>query len=300
MEIPQELRTLYRHWKNHTSQKLNCTTFKIPEELVWFMAERMKIWEKKYKGESPPYTTDETLQKYRFCNIYRELDRQTIEIHKHLKDLRDEFPLWLLNVAFYRFVCKPKTVEAIGLLNFDSNNNKTVYKRLLNTQKPKYGTPYVFPISVIQKSEYPTREKFFCLYLPKKLLSVAKIIQSFNNTTVNKALEEVLPVFGFNFKFHWTEILIDTAYQFPNLINLYKDFYVGPGAIPTAKVINPNNDPTKTADLCVGAKLNNFPYLTFDNKPVLLSAENWEGIFCEYRKYRNLKNGRGRVRRFSI
>ncbi|MFZ5425114.1 MAG: nucleotide kinase domain-containing protein [Patescibacteria group bacterium] len=299
MEIPPNLKTLYKHWNKHTAQTLPKTNLKLPTELTWFMAERMKIWAKKNAGLNPPYTADKTLQTYKFCNIYRELDRQTIEIHSHLKNLQSDFSLWLLNIAFHRFVCNPNTVKNVGLLNYDSQNNREVYEKLLNLPKPKYGVPYVFPISVIQKSSYETREKFFCHYLPKRIPTVAKTVQNFNNTTVNSALAQILPAFGFNFKFHWTEILIDIAYQFPNLINLYEDFYIGPGAIPTAKLINPNQNPKILINICIGTKPENFPYLTFNSNPVLLSAENWEGIFCEYRKYTNLKKGQGRVRRFN-
>lgn len=296
MELPKELKTLYKHWDSHTSEGLPNSNVKLPDELIQFIAERMHIWEKKYNKETPPYTKDIVLQKYRFCNIYRELDRQTIEIHTQLNPIRNDFPLWLLNIAFHRFVCRPDTIKKIGLLSFDDKNNDQVYKRLMTLPRPKYGIPYVFPISVIQNSKCPTREELFCYYLPKTIPSVAKEIESFDNTSVNKALEKIVPIFGFNFKFHWTEILIDVAYQYPNLINLYEDFYVGPGALPTARKINPNLNPSEVVDSCVGVELENFPYLTFNNNPVLLSSENWEGIFCEYRKYTNLKKGKGRKR----
>ncbi len=36
--------------------------------------------------------------------------------------------------------------------------------------------------------------------------------------------------------------------------------------------------------------------LTYKNEPIILSAENWEGIGCEFRKYTNLKAGNGRKR----
>lgn len=296
MEIPDELKSLYRHWKAHSKLEPTGSTAVLPNKLIWFITERMSIWEQKYRDAKPPFTNDKALQKYRFCNIYRELDRQTTEIHTQLNGLRNDFPLWLLNVAFHRFVCKPETILKVGLLNFDADNNQQVYEKLIALPKPKYGTPYVFPISVIQKSAFPTREKFFCYYLPKTIPSVAEELEKFNNITVNEALKRLLPTFGFNFRFHWTEILIDIAYQYPNLIDLYKDFYVGPGALPTAQAINPELTPSEVVDSCVGTELKNFPYLTFEDLPIKLSAENWEGIFCEYRKYTNLKEGKGRKR----
>ena len=300
MEIPTEFKELYKHWNKHTQEPPyagnNCVN--IPKELEYFISERMKIWEKKYRKEEPPYTTDTILQNYRFCNIYRELDRQTIEIHRALKPFTTNFPLWLLNLCFHRFICKSDTVDKVGLLSFDPANNASVYKNLMEVQKPKYGNAYIFPISVIQKSKYPTREKFFCLYLPKVMLLIASKIESFKNLTVNEALKVILPVFGFNMKFHWAEILIDVTYQHPEKINLFQDFYIGPGALLTAKRLRPNKDPVETVNQCVNIKPRDFPYLQYNGKQVRLSAENWEGIFCEYRKYCNLKSGAGRRRKF--
>lgn len=294
--MPQELKQLYKHWPAHTKQDQTKTYIRLPNQLEYFVSERMLIWEQKQNGLLKPYTKDEILQKYRFCNIYRELDKQTIEIHTSLKPFQNNLPLWLLNVAFHRFVCNPSTIKKVGMLSFNMLNNKNVFNKLSTLDKPKYGTPYIFPISVIQKSEHPTREEFVCFYLPKTIPLVAKKLESFKKVTVNNALQILLPTFGFNFKFHWTEILIDVHYQFPHLIDLSKDFYVGPGALPTAKSINNNLPPTQVVDECVKHKIKNFPYLTYNNKPIQLSAENWEGIFCEFRKYTNLKNGTGRKR----
>jgi hypothetical protein len=39
--------------------------------------------------------------------------------------------------------------------------------------------------------------------------------------------------------------------------------------------------------------------LTYDNVRVRLSAENWEGVGCEFRKYTNLKAGKGRKRLYT-
>lgn len=299
MEIPSELKNLYSHWAFHTEKKTNPQSELNPvlvKEISEFIRERMLIWERKQKGIAP-LTTDPILKRFRFCNIYRELDRQTIEIHQSLIPFKNGFDLWLLNLALQRLICRPQTVADVGFLSFDPAHNLQVKQKLLNHSRPKYGTAYIFPISVIQHRGIKTREEFFCDYLPAVIPKVAKIIEKFENTTVLAALEQILPAFGFNLKFHWTEILIDVAYQFPERINLYKDFYIGPGAIPTVKRLSKNLQ--RTLNACVNLKLEQFPYLEFEGNKVNLSAENWEGIACEFRKYTNLKNGLGRKRIYS-
>ncbi len=300
MEIPDDLKHLYKHWIKHTKKPMTSIHVDLDEETLLQMytliKERMKIWEKRQQNQKPPYANDTVLSTYRFCNVYRELDRQTIEIHTLLKDLEEDFELWLLNVIFCRMVCNPKTVMDVGLLSFDENNNRKVYKNLINHSKPKYGVAYIFPISLVTKVGLKTREEFFCFYLPKVTKQCVSLIKNFRDYSVIEGLEKILPVFGLNFKFHWTEILIDTAYQYPQYINLFKEFPIGPGSIPTMKKLSSTANPVKVAVFLTATVVPDFPYLTYDGKPVYLSAENWEGIGCEFRKYSNLVTGEGRKR----
>lgn len=302
-EISSQLKTLYRHWEYHTieprseSRKstLDATTL---SEMNYFISERMSIWDKKQRNISPT-TKDLILANYRFCNVYRELDKQTIEIHTQLQSLLDNFPLWLLNIIFSRMVCRPETIKNIGLLSFSEKSNELVYKKLLNKSSPKYGTAYVFPVSAILKSEYPTRELFFTKYLPLVAEKCASIIVSQKRASVQEVLADVLLVFGFNFYFHFTEVLIDVAYQFPQYIDLYANFPVGPGAMPTMKLLQSEMDPVAVCKSLVTSKYDKSNLLSWNGMPIYLSTENWEGIGCESRKYRNLKNGAGRQRKYS-
>ncbi len=326
-EIPDELKKLYNHWENHTQAHIAAEKKpriqldkKILTEIDGFIAERMHIWHKRYLHSNPknksaaePYTDDPILSQYRFCNIYRELDRQTIDIHLLLKPLQNDkdFALWLLNVAFCRFVCNPQTVKDVGLLSFNEKENKKVHDRLVAHERPKYGVAYIFPISTIQRSRTPTRESFFTQHLPRVIPRIATFLQTNaknkRKSSVCELLDEILPLFGFNFTFHWTEILIDVAYQYPNVVDLYKQFPIGPGSRPTmerlAVVSNANYKDKADTQQVVLELINHepraFPYLTLDGKPIRLSAENWEGIGCEFRKYTNLKKGNGRRRKYT-
>lgn len=302
MEVPTELKALYKHWQYHTDNETEVKVTVNRQLLIkvqQFAVERQKIWERKTKGAKPPLTNDDILQNYRFCNIYRELDSQTIKIHSALKGFESNFEVWLLNVLFSRLICNSDTVNKIGFLSYDTTKNSVVYKKLKSLPRPKYGSAYIFPVSLIMKSDWPTREEFFCKYLPKVGKKCAEIICSFKRLGVSEALDNILPVFGFNLRFHWTEVLIDTAYQFPNYIDLSKRFPVGPGSAPTMKLLSPTTNPEETCLTLSRLPFDNFPSLTYNEASVLLSAENWEGIGCEYRKYSNLKKGRGRKRLYN-
>lgn len=302
MEIPDDIKELYKHWEKHTKNNKIKNTVALDqdvlEKMVWFVNERMDIYKKKQNGQIPPLSKDKILSTYRFCNIYRELDRQTIYFHKLLKPFENDFSLWLLNMLFCRSVCRTETIEKIGLLNFNENNNQKVYKKLLEMESPKYGTAYIFPISMIQKSKWNTREKFFCLYYPLVVKKIANEIKSYKDLSVVEALTKILPIFGFNMKFLITEVLIDVAYQYPEHINLFLQFPIGPGSIPTMRILNNKIDPEIVNWVLSKLKQDNINYLTYDSKKILLSAENWEGVGCEFRKYTNLTKGNGRRRLF--
>lgn len=300
MELPPHLKSLYRHWPLHTSAPH--TGIDLPSDfdqtlltdIESFVHERIAIWEKKTKGETAPFTTDPILAKYRFCNIFREFDRQTIAFHILLNPLREDFPLWLLNMFYLRMVASTETPKHTGLLSFDKNENKIFLKRLLSSPRPRFGTPYVFPVSTIIRSATPSREEFIAKYLPGIMHSIADEIATWDKLSVFDGVQKVTKLFGFNLNFLWTEVLIDVAYQYPQHIDLFKRFPIGPGSVPTLKRLSPAYDPT---DLVMG--LATLPFdsnITYNDLPLRLSAENWEGIGCEYRKFTNLKNGHGRKR----
>lgn len=267
-------------------------------EIEWFINERIAIWEKKTNRKLEPFTTDPILASYRFCNIFRELDKQTIYFHELLNPLRDDFSLWLLNMFYCRMIARPETIETVGLLSFSEKRNEEVYRKLITSPRPRFGTPYVFPVSTIMRSETPTRELFITEYLPKVMKRIAKEINSWEKESVYDGVEKLLPLFGFNHRFLWTEVLIDVAYQYPEHVNLFTTFPIGPGSLPTMKRISKHEDPSDTVVQL--AKLGIKTSVTVHGKPLFLSAENWEGIGCEFRKYTNLSNGKGRKRIFSL
>src|SRR3989338_7560125 len=93
MELPSELKKLYRHWDLHTVSETDpllpiqiLKNEKLFQDINWFIKERIDIWKKKISGEMPPYTKDPILSRYRFCNIFREFDRQTIEFSEDIAE----------------------------------------------------------------------------------------------------------------------------------------------------------------------------------------------------------------------
>lgn len=84
------------------------------QRFVKFIVERHAIYERKKKGLPKPWTKDPILQKYRFCNVYRELDTVTQWIAKHWRKPNELDPdLWFA-MAVARLVNFPDTLHSLG------------------------------------------------------------------------------------------------------------------------------------------------------------------------------------------
>jgi len=82
--------------------------------LFRFMQARHAVYETRKRGMPWPWTDDPILKAYRFCNVYRELDKQTVLIHDNwLKPNRDAPDLWFACVVA-RLINWWPSLEEIG------------------------------------------------------------------------------------------------------------------------------------------------------------------------------------------
>jgi hypothetical protein len=106
--------------------------FKHLDKFTAFVIERHKIWARREKGQSPPWTKDEILAAYRFCNVYRELDRVTMWIARKWRDpLANNPDVWFAMVIA-RLINHPPTLEHI---TFPHIWNKDRFLDAVNKQK---------------------------------------------------------------------------------------------------------------------------------------------------------------------
>jgi hypothetical protein len=83
-------------------------------DVLAFIVERHAIYRRKLAGQDKPFTTDPILQRFRFTNVYRELDTVTMWIAENWRQPHQDDPdLWFaLTVA--RFVNLPTTLADLG------------------------------------------------------------------------------------------------------------------------------------------------------------------------------------------
>lgn len=63
--------------------------------------------------ESGPLTHDQALAQYRFCNVFRELDRVTVWVRENIRERFDNHPnLWFM-LALARYINWPETLQRL-------------------------------------------------------------------------------------------------------------------------------------------------------------------------------------------
>lgn len=79
-----------------------------------FINERHSVFLRRARGEAWPWTTNPILQRYRFCNIFRELDKVTVWIRENWREPYADHPNLWFAMAMARQINWPDTLAEIG------------------------------------------------------------------------------------------------------------------------------------------------------------------------------------------
>lgn len=97
-------------------------------DLLRFMEERYSIFTKRAQGLPRPWTDDEILQRYRFCNVYREDDTVTQWIDRNWRHPHSHDPDLFFAMLVARLFNWPDTLASIGWpVPFDEAYIKQLY-----------------------------------------------------------------------------------------------------------------------------------------------------------------------------
>jgi len=84
------------------------------EQLIAFVTERYTIYQRRRAGLPWPWTNDPILRGWKFCNVYREIDRMTLWLHNNWLKPHAEDPDLFFAAAVARNVNWPETLAEIG------------------------------------------------------------------------------------------------------------------------------------------------------------------------------------------
>jgi hypothetical protein len=160
-----------------------------------FACERQNVFYTKIEQDSGPYTNDLILQKYKFCNAYRVLDRVSQFLLKEVIYCEKEYGLedTVFRIIFFKIFNLPNTwLEAekhfkeISLKTFDYEKYSNF---LLNLKQSKaiYNSAYIMCANKVFGFSYKHQNHLYLLHkmfkqddLPKKLAACKTFEDAFN------------------------------------------------------------------------------------------------------------------------
>lgn len=122
----------------------------------WAIA-RHKIYMNRFIKKMPkPWTIDEILRKYSFCNVYRELDRVTIWIRQNWTVPNAGDPNAFFAMTLARLVNWPDTLEKLGYPTSWSNKVQSRFVTIMNAPGKTYSGAYIVSTNghAMNKAEY--------------------------------------------------------------------------------------------------------------------------------------------------
>lgn len=293
-----------------------------------FIYARQKIWYDRFVLKKPyPWTDDIVLRDYKFCNVYRELDKGTQYIVNVMSDVIytnksvTENQV-LFNDIAYRIFNKYEMFKWIGMYDYIDFDNqwKLIEKHMdeeLENEETVFNDAYMIcgiPVDYSYRPESKHVQILLMLKdLAKRIDRLRKDIEWAKNPEEVMKLLEGIHYIG---PFLAYEIWCDLSYV--KLIRWTDNDFVnmGPGAKWGVRIIygggKKDYKEKDYVDIC--KKLRNvqeemfikyqIPFLDvaykegFSNRPYL-SLRNIEHVLCEHRKYWRLKyEGEGKKRKY--
>ena len=280
-----------------------------------FIYKRHLIWHKRFVLKSErPWSDDFVLNTYKLINVYRELDKCTLYIIDKLKNVKDRRVLFL-NLVFYRFFNQYELYEKLGVDVFSVINEEIKIdlierlERFREEGNPIFNNAYLISGIKGQKKHFSVIESI----MHADIDNLLKEIDNCSEPKDSLKIIEKIPMVG---PFLACEIWTDLSY-----FNFFKqgwndnDFVnIGPGAkwgleIIYSSRLNGSKQIEKLSELHklqieilpeihnnLGEHLSwkDIAYKDAFSYYPFLSITNIEGSLCEFRKYWNISQNKGR------
>jgi hypothetical protein len=266
--------------------------------LVDWMRERQLIYRRKEYGYAPPYTADPILRDFRFCNVFRELDKVTIWIRDNWRIPYAEHSNLCFAMGIARFFNKPNTLEYIGFPDNDGSWDQHEVMRILEEVQHVEG---LFSAAYIISPSGSTKPKFRRVVEDYLVPFFPYAEQCIVDNSLELTWKNICQYEGFG-KFMAYEVVSDLRWT-PRLMHspdIYTWANAGPGAKRGLNWLL--GQPLKTnipEDQMVALMQYLIPLCESDLKgedPMFdkLEMRDIEHSLCETDKYLRTKNGLGR------
>lgn len=287
-------------------------------DLYWYFAcERQNIFIKKLNGEPSPWTTDEILQNYKFCNSYRVNDRVSQYLLKNViyngkKYSNDDM---LFRILLFKLFNKESTWELlldhfqdITLKTFNKEEYSKVLEEAISNGVKIYNDAY---ISCANKAFGYDRKHDNHLALLDKMFNIDKMQKKIIKCKTMKEGFDIIKSYPLIGNFMAYQLVTDINYS--EAVNWKEDEFTvaGPGSLRGIKKCFIDNGDLSNEDIIrymyehqdKEFKRLNLNFKRIGNRPLqLIDCQN---IFCELDKYcreafPNLKSNRTKIKKHYV
>lgn len=279
-------------------------------ELFWYwINERHRMYLLRKEGKQHPWSKDDILNTYRFCNVFRELDTVTIWIRENWREPYKDDRNLLFNMCVARQINWPETLQdigyfAAGIKDWNPEFVRTIMLGRAARKQKVYTGAYMLTAN-FEDAKGKDKPFLTCYHV---LLPVWKDYQKFlnfldeNDRPRLQDLQSMLTKYTGWGGFMAYEVVTDMRHTkyFKNAPDIFDWAHAGPGArrglnrLAGRKIGNYG----MPDDLC----LKEMRYLLeispkhLENHVPQLEMRDIEMSLCEFDKYMRVHNNEGRPR----
>lgn len=199
-----------------------------------YIRKRQSIWYNRFILKKPreEWTDDEILKKYRFCNVFRELDRGTQNVLKNVIDNDElDFKAKFLNIVSYRFFNTHWYFDDIGVFKeYDKEDLKLKVVESTRRRGKTFGDAYLICAHTVDPRQ---RGKYIQIseaveWVNQNFLTMYDLIK--DETDPERMLKKIriIPLVG---QFLAYQILMDLIYTGELKLDANSRILIGIGAV---------------------------------------------------------------------
>jgi len=287
-------------------------------DLFWrFINERQLVWYRRVvEGASFPWSDDEILNKYRFTNVYRELDPGTQYAIQEILEVNAPKPDKIFNIMMYRLIGRQETHSNLDFQYLDSFDPGSFERSLKHRRDVENKPVFTGAYLVSGYNHMGSSDKVENITAIFDRLSSDEDVfdQLLSAPDMKHAYEVIKSKSGFG-NFLAYQVLVDLLYPLDcynggSILPFSHDEWSspGPGAKKGLNELVNGFDGYSKLDVMRWLRENqaqefdrldiDFPYLKTKNGGQLdLSLANIQNCLCEFYKYHKILNANGRARR---
>lgn len=257
------------------------------EDLLFWITEREKIRKLKESGAPRPWTQDPILDKYRFCNVFREDDVVTKWIHENwLNPHRDESSVYFAMVLA-RMVNYPDTLKEIGYPHAWNGDTQNRFIRVFGERRERRLKSWTSAYMITGGYSVGGEKKEFII---NRVLDGAWANLNNSATSIVRGAslgvahsKIMCPGIG---TFLSGQVVADLKF---GPLRYAKDWYTwctpGPGSTAGLNYLR-ERPPTKTLTIAdFRAEVNEVQAIILDKLDMNIDAQNVQNCLCEFSKY---------------